>query len=105
MLGHNDWHVVPAGPEFDATIAQNWRRQWFANGRPASDIAPDQMQKMLAYIAETRDRLHFQSFVAISRSGEVIGSCACQQWSGTMPLVVAEKTLKLGTVWGVWVHP
>ncbi|KAL1514753.1 hypothetical protein AB1Y20_003839 [Prymnesium parvum] len=98
------YDIAAVGPDMDMTIVQHWREQWLDNGRPASKISPDQMNLMLEYIADARDRLQHQSFVAKSSTGKVIGSAACQVWSGPTPYeVVIGK--KLGTVWGVYVHP
>uniref|UniRef100_A0A7S2IGZ9 N-acetyltransferase domain-containing protein n=1 Tax=Haptolina brevifila TaxID=156173 RepID=A0A7S2IGZ9_9EUKA len=57
---------------------------------------------MVTYIVEARKKLNHQTFAAISSTGEVIGTAACQLWSGPMPLVT---THKIGTCWGVFVQP
>ena len=81
-----EYTVMAAGPERDEVIVKNWREQWLANGRPSGAWTADQMEKMMAHIAAARTELQHQSFVAVSRNnGEVIGSAACQLWSGPMP--------------------
>ena len=91
-----------AGPELDATVASHWREQWLANGRPASAFTDDQMDRMVRYIVEAREQLQHQTFAAVDGTGEVIGTAACQMWSGPIPLVTSQK---VGTVWGVFVQP
>ena len=93
---------MAAGPERDEVIVKNWREQWLANGRPSGAWTADQMEKMMAHIAAARTELQHQSFVAVSRNnGEVIGSAACQLWSGPMPATHE----RVGTCWGVFVKP
>eukprot|EP00316_Scyphosphaera_apsteinii_P015515 CAMPEP_0119316254 /NCGR_PEP_ID=MMETSP1333-20130426/39188_1 /TAXON_ID=418940 /ORGANISM="Scyphosphaera apsteinii, Strain RCC1455" /LENGTH=685 /DNA_ID=CAMNT_0007321855 /DNA_START=36 /DNA_END=2093 /DNA_ORIENTATION=- len=99
----SEYAVTAAGPEMDDVVVRNWREQWLSNNRPAGNIAGNQKDLMLAYIREARDKLQHMSFVArCSCTGTVIGSAACQLWSGPMPIVVTEK---VGTVWGVFVQP
>jgi len=94
--------VQAAGADHDALVAKNWKKQWLANGREESGITADQMDKMLAYIKAARSDLCHQSFVAVSPSGAVVGSAACQLWSGPAPQFDGDKA---GTVWGVFVEP
>ena len=94
--------ITAVGPEMDETIVRNWRQQWVANGRPSGAWSCDQMDRMMAYVAEARAVLQHQSFVAISSSGEVVGSGACQLWRGVMPHATREQ---VGTCWGVFVQP
>eukprot|EP00326_Haptolina_ericina_P026254 CAMPEP_0181178306 /NCGR_PEP_ID=MMETSP1096-20121128/5654_1 /TAXON_ID=156174 ORGANISM="Chrysochromulina ericina, Strain CCMP281" /NCGR_SAMPLE_ID=MMETSP1096 /ASSEMBLY_ACC=CAM_ASM_000453 /LENGTH=694 /DNA_ID=CAMNT_0023266575 /DNA_START=24 /DNA_END=2108 /DNA_ORIENTATION=- len=96
------YNVVTAGPEMDHVIAENWREQWLANGRPASMVTEDQMEKMINYIMNAREKLGHRSFVALSPTGEVVGSAACQLWCGPIPQPTEKK---VGTVWGVFVSP
>lgn len=96
-----EYTVMAAGPERDEVIVKNWRQQWLANGRPSGAWTADQMEKMMAYVAGARAELQHQSFVAVSRSGEVVGSAACQLWSGPMPTTHE----RVGTCWGVFVKP
>ena len=96
-----EYTVMAAGPERDEVIVKNWREQWLANGRPSGAWTADQMEKMMAHIAAARTELQHLSFVAVSRSGEVIGSGACQLWSGPMPATHE----RVGTCWGVFVKP
>jgi len=94
--------IIAAGEEYDSLIATHWREQWKANERPISDIAEDQMELMVAYIRNARSQQQHQSFVAMA-GGCVVGSAACQSWSGlTFPHVVKDQ--KVGTVWGVFVQ-
>ena len=97
-----EYTVMAAGPERDEVIVKNWREQWLANGRPSGAWTADQMEKMMAHVADARAELQHQSFVAVSRNnGEIIGSAACQLWSGPMPATHE----RVGTCWGVFVKP
>ena len=96
-----EYTVMAAGPERDEVIVKNWQEQWLANGRPSGAWTADQMEKMMAYVAHARAELQHVSFVAVPRSGEVVGSAACQLWSGPMPATHE----RVGTCWGVFVKP
>jgi len=97
-----EFTVQPVGSEYDDTLARRWREQWLANGRPAEAFTEDQMEKMTHYIVNARALLNHQTFAAISAEGEVIGTAACQMWSGPMPQVSRQK---VGTCWGFFVQP
>merc|ERR1719469_1228543 len=70
-----------------------------------SDFMADFEQRTLHFIDEARRFLNYQTFVAVNGNGEVVGSVSCQVWSGPVPMVVEPSSLKLGSVWAVYVLP
>ena len=105
MTGSSNFHTCAVGPEMDVHVVHNWKEQWVSNGRDPSLLHDDQLKLMLDYIEDARARLQHQAFVAKEQStGEVIGSVACQLWSGPTPRDAATHE-KVGTCWGVFVRP
>lgn len=97
--------VRAAGAEADPTVVAHWREMWLEAGFEKDNLLPDLEARTLAFIEAARNSLDYQTFVAVSGSGGIVGSASCQVWSGPVPLVVKPSTFKLGTVWAVYVQP
>jgi len=99
------WSVSPADSKSDPVLVQNWRKVWLESGTAAVNLKKDVATTTTEFISRARDTLEFQSFVARDSLGNVVGSAACQTWEGPLPLVIQERTFKLGSVWGIYVDP
>ena len=88
----------------DALLAQHFFAMWRDNDVPAARIVGNWEARVLAFIAEARDRFDFQAFVAID--GDVIaGSAGCQRFAGLYPDVLDPAYRTYGYIWGVYVEP
>jgi GNAT superfamily N-acetyltransferase len=97
--------VLAAGPEADLTVVEHWRDLWLEVGVPQAQLRPDFRVRTLRFIAEARDRLRYQTFVAVDSDQTIVGSASCQQWEGPFPMIAASPLLDLGTVWCIFVRP
>lgn len=97
--------VRAAGPEEDLTVARHWRELGLEVGGPEVLLRPDSQESTLRFIADARDRLRHQTFVAVDSAGMVVGSASCRQWDGPFPMIAASPFMDLGTVWCVFVNP
>jgi ubiquinone/menaquinone biosynthesis C-methylase UbiE/GNAT superfamily N-acetyltransferase len=99
------WGVVPAGAQLDDVVVDHWRAMWKEAGMSEDQLRPDFDIRTRAFIARARDRLQYQTFVAHTNDGKVVGSASCQVWEGPLPLVLNDETFKYGSVWAVYVRP
>jgi len=100
-----DFVVTPAGAKSDLVVINNWRKVWLDRGKSSSALRKDVGPATQNFIERARNKLEFQSFVARDSAGNVIGSVACQTWEGPLPLVIEQRTFKLGSIWGLYVEP
>lgn len=97
--------VRAAGPEADQTVAEHWRALWLEVGIPESELHEDSQERTLRCISDFRERLQYQTFVAVDSAGAIVGSASCQRWEAPFPRVAASPLLNLGTAWCIFVRP
>lgn len=96
--------IRSAAPADDALLAQHFFAMWRDNEVPAARIAGDWEARVLAFIADARDRLDFQAFVAVD-GDTIAGSAGCQRFAGLYPDVLDPEHRTYGYIWGVYVEP
>jgi GNAT superfamily N-acetyltransferase len=92
-----------AYPQEDALIARHFYQLWQDNQVSEQDIAPNWQSISLDFIAQARQALCYQAFVA-EVDGEIIGSVGCQLFAGLYPLILTASHRKYGYIWGVYVE-
>jgi len=95
--------VRAAGPEADETVCEHWKAMWLANAVKETAINANYVETTTSFIDHARAHLSYQTFLALDRDSNVLGSASCQEWSGPMPTGLEGHFGKLGTVWGVFV--
>ena len=79
------------GPESDPIVVSHWKKMWLDVGIPEGCFVPEMEDLTTSFIEKARSSKHYQTFVARSKDGNVVGSVSCQVWDGPIPLVVKEK--------------
>lgn len=92
-----------AYPEEDALIARHFYQLWRDNDVSEQDIDPNWQILTLDFIAQARQGLGYQAFVA-EVDGRIVGSAGCQLFAGLYPLILAASHRKYGYIWGVYVE-
>lgn len=92
-----------AYPEEDALIARHFYQLWRDNDVSEQDITPNWQPVTLDFIAQARQSLCYQAFVA-EVDGFIVGSIGCQLFAGLYPLILAASHRKYGYIWGVYVE-
>jgi GNAT superfamily N-acetyltransferase len=87
-----------------ANVIDNWIRM-VKEGIDEKDIVSDCIAKSLAFVGSIqKEDLNFTTFV-IRVEGQIVASVCSQLWSGPLPLVFEENVFRLGSCWGLFVHP
>jgi GNAT superfamily N-acetyltransferase len=100
--------VRVASPTEDALLAQHFYQMWLDLDIPANAIAPDWQTTICEFIAQARQTLKYQAFVAeIDSEGDrrIVGSAGCQQYAGLYPNILQPSYRQYGYIWGVYVEP
>lgn len=88
----------------DSTIADHFYKLWLDNQVAPQDIRSDWDEEILSFIAQARQTLSYQSFIA--EVGEaIVGSVGCQQFAGLYPIPFQPHYRKDGYIWGVYIEP
>lgn len=93
-----------ATPEEDPVIARHFYQMWLDNGLTPAQMESDWEALTLAYIADARERLGYQAFVA-EVDGRIVGSAGGQRFAGLYPITFTADFRRDGYVWGVYVEP
>lgn len=97
-------HLRPATSQEDVVIARHFYHMWLDNGLTPELIEPEWEVIALAYIAEARDTLGYQAFLA-ELDGRIVGSAGGQHLAGLYPINFTPAFRRDGYVWGVYVEP
>jgi len=103
MLTVRNIKIREAIPQEDSLIAQHFYQLWRDNDVPAHSIRHDWLEVMLQFIAQARQELCYQAFVAEVDS-LIVGSVSCQLFAGLYPLALAAEYRKYGYIWNVYVE-
>ncbi|NEP17379.1 MAG: GNAT family N-acetyltransferase [Leptolyngbya sp. SIO4C1] len=87
----------------DTIVAQHFYQMWRDLAVPADRLLPDWQSQTVEFIAQARNTLGFQAFIAIADTGEAVGSASCQIFSGLYPLILSPGYQQRGYLWGVYV--
>ncbi|HYW20810.1 MAG TPA: GNAT family N-acetyltransferase [Nodularia sp. (in: cyanobacteria)] len=104
MLTEQQITIREAIPPEDALIAQHFYQMWRDNGVPDEAIHPNWLDITFEFIAQARQELFYQAFVA-EVDDVIVGSASCQLFSGLYPNVMIAEYRKFGYIWGVYVEP
>jgi GNAT superfamily N-acetyltransferase len=96
--------VRPARTNENDVIAGHFLRMWIDLGIPDEALEPDGHRRVLAFMAEARERLAFTAFVA-ETGGAVVASASCQLHQPPYPNVLTTDFRQDGYIWGVFVEP
>ena len=89
----------------DDLIANHFVRMWTEESPTmAQAVLPDGHERVLAFVAEARERLSFAAFIA-DLDGAPVGSASCQLHLTPYPNVLKPGFRRYGYVWGVYVEP
>jgi ribosomal protein S18 acetylase RimI-like enzyme len=88
----------------DAVLVAHYLALWESYGVPPQHFLDDAEARVLAFIAEGRDRHRLAAFLA-EEDGDVLGSAACQRHLSPYPEVLRPKIRSFGYVWSVFVQP
>lgn len=94
----------PATPQEDLVIARHFYQLWLDNGLTHEQIEPDWERITLDYIADARESLVYQAFVA-EVDGQIVGSAGGQRFAGLYPINFTAGFRRDGYIWGVYVEP
>lgn len=103
MLGQADFQVRAATPGEDPLIARHFYQMWLDNQIREDAIDPNWLEITLQFIAQARQTLDYQAFVA-EVEGRVVGSAGCQRFAGPYPNVMKTSERCDGYIWGVYVE-
>ncbi len=106
-------HIVEkASAKDDQVIVCNLNLLMKESGFASENFHSECNQLTQRFIQEARGRHQFQAFVVRATRaeggvaiGDIVGSVACHVWFGPIPMVLSDSFLKLGTLWGLYVHP
>ena len=98
-----DFEVQKAQSLLDEYVINNVKRMWKELGVSEAFLDGNFETEINQFLDSGRQEQELQSFVCVSKTGEVVGSACCQVWKGPLPLCVAN--FKWGTVWGLYVEP
>ncbi|WP_414528633.1 GNAT family N-acetyltransferase [Nodularia chucula] len=96
--------IREAIPSEDALITQHFYQMWQDIGVSDEAMNPNWLDITLEFIAQARQDLFYQAFVA-EVDGAIVGSASCQLFSGLYPNVFKTEYRKFGYIWGVYVEP
>jgi ribosomal protein S18 acetylase RimI-like enzyme len=88
----------------DSLIAQHFYQMWRDNDVPDEAMNANWLDITLKFIAQARQELFYQAFVAEVDS-VIVGSVGCQLFSGLYPNVFTAQYRNFGYIWGVYVEP
>ena len=74
----------------DKLTAKHFYSMWLGMSYPADKLRPDFEQQTLVFISDSRQRKHYNSFVA-EADGVPVGTVCCQLFEGLYPLVFMES--------------
>lgn len=104
MSGLPEVSVRAADTTDGPLLARHFHALWRDNAVPEAAITDDWEARVLAFLAEARERLDYQGFVAEIEK-EVVGSAGGQRFAGLYPDVLAREHRAYGYLWGVYVEP
>lgn len=104
MLTEQQITIREAIPPEDALIAQHFYQMWQDIGVPDEAMNSNYLDITLEFIAQARQELFYQAFVA-EVDDVIVGSASCQLFSGLYPNVMTAEYRKFGYIWGVYVEP
>lgn len=104
MLEQAGFRVRAATPAEDTLIACHFYQMWLDNQIREDAIDPNWSEITLQFIAQARQSLDYQAFVA-EVEGRVVGSAGCQRFAGPYPNVMKASERCDGYIWGVYVEP
>ncbi|MCU0567691.1 MAG: GNAT family N-acetyltransferase [Oculatellaceae cyanobacterium Prado106] len=96
--------IRPATPQDDRILAQHFYQLWRDNDVPETSLHPHWQANTLEFIAQARQTLHYQAFIA-EVDQQIVGSAGCQLFSGLYPIALAPTHRHYGYIWGVYVEP
>jgi len=85
-------------------VADNFRRMWLEISWPPESLREDWRAVVSEFIAHARARGAFAAFLA-EMDSEVLGTAACQIYTGLYPEIQRPAAHLAGYVWGVYVEP
>jgi GNAT superfamily N-acetyltransferase len=85
-------------------VADHFRRMWLDIGWRPDALREDWADVVAAFVERARAEGDFAAFVAES-DGEIVGTAACQVFSGLYPEIRLRASHLAGYVWGVYVRP
>ena len=103
MLTQQLIQIRAATPAEDVLIAHHFYQMWLDNQVLEDAIAPDWLEVTLQFIAQARQTLSYQAFVAEVK-GQVVASAGCQRFAGYPNVMKAAERCD-GYIWGVYVEP
>ena len=92
---------IEAGSDDHRALIQNWREMILETGSSEDDLEARWSEKTRDFVAQATG---YQGF-CVKEDDFVVGSVACNLWRGPIPLVLKDSVFKLGTLWGLYVHP
>lgn len=93
-----------ATPQEDGVIAEHFYAMWRDLGITDAVIQPQWPTLCTEFIAQARQHLHYQAFVA-EVEGAIVGSAGGQRFAGLYPWVFSYSDRQYGYIWGVYVEP
>lgn len=93
-----------ATPQEDGAITEHFYRMWRDLGITDAVILPQWLTLCTKFIAQARQHLHYQAFVA-EVEGAIVGSAGGQRFDGLYPWVFSYSDRQYGYIWGVYVEP
>ncbi len=94
----------PGTAEDDRVIARHFYQLWLDNGLTPGDIKADWETDTLQFIAQARETLAYQAFIA-EVQGVIVGSAGCQFFAGLYPVPFQPHYRQDGYIWNVYVDP
>lgn len=99
-----DVTIRRAGDVDMGVLADNFRRMWLEIGWSPETLRGDWADVVAAFVERARSAGDFAAFVAEADAG-VVGTAACQIFSGLYPEIRLPTSHLAGYVWGVYVRP
>ncbi len=96
--------IRAASDSDDAVLVAHYLALWESYGVPPGHFLEDCEARVLAFIAEGRDRHGLVAFLA-EEDGDVLGSAVCQRHLSPYPEVLQPEIRSFGYVWSVFVQP
>lgn len=87
----------------DILVAQHFYHIWLDNNISPNSICVDWLEQTLNFIAQARQNLAFQTFMAVINH-QVVGSASCQLFAGLYPNVFQADFRNYGYIWNVYVE-